>query len=340
MGQARFLVVRLGSMGDVVHALPAVHALRAAHPNARIDWLIESRWSELLFGDRDINEVITFDRASWPGMLMTIRRLRAASYSAAIDFQGLYKSAILSRLSGASERIGFDRRHAREGGAAILYTRRVAPRGEHVIEHNLSLVEAAGALRVSKGAFCFPLGSHADAAAQVQQQLRARGASAYFVLNPGGGWGSKCWPAERFGHLHRRLVGMPEFAGLRGVVNFGPGERKLAEAVRLVAGEPEPLLLSLSLPQMIELIRGATFFVGGDTGPMHLAVALGVPVVALFGPTDPARNGPANSQDIVVRNAGPTETSYKRERSPASSMLSITVEQVLGAVVRRMGARS
>jgi lipopolysaccharide heptosyltransferase I len=340
MGEERFLIVRLGSLGDVLHALPAVHTLRAAHPAAKIDWVIESRWRALLDGNPDINDVLELDRASWSRLRATVRKLRAAGYTAAIDLQGLYKSAVLARLSGARQRIGFDRRYARESGAALFYSERIVPRGRHVIEHNLSLAAAAGAERIALDAARFPLSANPQAAEEIRQQLRARGVGEYFVMSPGGGWGSKCWPAERYGQLHRRLLEAPAFAGLRGVVNFGPGEQELAETARRAAGQPEPVVMPLALPQLVALIRGARFFVGGDTGPLHLAVALGIPVVALFGPTDPARNGPIHPVDIVVRNAGAEDTSYKRERMPAPSMLSISVDQAADAICRRMGVRA
>jgi lipopolysaccharide heptosyltransferase I len=338
MAAPRFLIVRLGSLGDIVHTLPAVHALHEAHPDARIDWIVESRWRPLLEGNPDITEVLAFDKATWQGWRTAIARLRANLYTSSIDFQGLWKSALLARFSGAEKRFGFAGEYAREGGASVLYTLRVRPEGKHVIEHNLSLVAAADAGKKRLADAQFPLRISPEAEAAVQKQLAAQGIEEYFVLCPGGGWVSKCWPAERYGHLHRRIVMQPEFSGLRGVVNFGPGEKKLAEAVRLVADQPEPILLSLELSQLMALIRRAKFLVGGDTGPLHLAAAMGVPVVALFGPTDPARNGPFNPADIVIRNARPEETTYKRHTAPAPSMLTITVEQVLEAVHRRMGA--
>jgi lipopolysaccharide heptosyltransferase I len=337
MPEPRILIVRLGSLGDIVHTLPAARALRAAFPDAQLDWIVERRWAPLLQGNPDLNRVIAFDRGSIGGWLSAARALRAASPSVAIDFQGLYKSAALARISGAPRRFGFGARSARESGAAMAYTHAVEPAGAHVIEHNLWLARAAGAKPVALADAEFPLAIPRAAEERMEMQLAASGVTQFFVLNVGGGWGSKCWPAERFGHLHRLLLERHVSKGWRGVVNFGPGERKLAEAVRLVAGEPEPLLLSPDLPQLLALLKRARFVVGADTGPLHLAVALGTPVVGLFGPTDPARNGPCRAADIVVRNAAADETTYKRGRSPAPSMLSISVEQVVAAVERRLG---
>jgi lipopolysaccharide heptosyltransferase I len=336
MGNERFLVVRLGSLGDIVHTLPAVHALRAKFPGAQIDWLVEDKWRALLIGNPDINEVIHLDRSTWSGVSSCVRQLRRRKYDCAIDFQGLYKSALLTRLSGARRRIGFAIELLRESGAAWFYTERVHSTASHVVDQNLALAHNLGA---EKGETRFPLANSDEAERFVRMQLGAKGGKKYFVMSPGGGWMSKCWPAEQYGHLHRRLLSLYSFAGWRGVVNYGPGERKLAEAVRLVAGEADPLLFSGDLPQLMALIRGTALFVGGDSGPLHLAVALGTPVVGLYGPTDPSRNGPYSAADVVVRNARAEETTCKRDSSPALSMRSITVDQVVAAVQRRLGVK-
>jgi lipopolysaccharide heptosyltransferase I len=329
----RFLIIRLGSLGDVVHTLPVAHALRGSFPRARIDWVIEPRWRLLLKGNPDLNNVVLFERASWKGIRACVRELRAARYTYAIDCQGLYKSALLAFFSRASFRVGFDRAHAREPGAAMFYNLPAVPKAGHIVEQNMSLAYNAGAKFTSA---VFPLKIPLDASAHVEQVLSGRGIKEkdYYVMSPGGGWGGKCWPAERYGHLHRRLY---EKYRWRGVVNYGPGERKLAEAVRLVAGEPEPLLVSLDIPQLMALLKRAKFVVAGDSGPLHLAAALTTPVVGLYGPTDPARNGPYTITDVVIRNAPPGEVSYKRTQEPAPSMLSITLDQVVAAIERRLG---
>lgn len=335
MAEPRILVVRLGSLGDVIHTLPAVAALRRAHPRAQLDWIVETKWAPLLEGNPDVSEVIGFERAGLAGWRRALARLRAERYSLAVDFQGLYKSALLARLAGARERIGFAGEAAREPGAAIFYTHRVAPAGApHVIERNLALAAAAGA---AADAVRFPLRVAPEAERWLQAQLAAHRIRDYFVLSPGGGWRSKLWPAERYGHLHRRLASDPRGGGWRGVVNFGPGERTLAEAARLVAGEPQPLVAPLELPQLVALLARARLVIAADTGPLHLAAALGTPVVGLYGPTSPERNGPWGQQEFVVRNARAEDTTYRRGREHAPTMLSITVDQVVEAVARRMG---
>lgn len=348
MPELRLLMVRLGSMGDIVHALPALAALREAHPNAHIDWVVERKWAELLEGCAQLNTVIPQDRGLRP-TLRLIGELRARRYDVALDFQGLYKSAAIAFFSGANRRIGFDAAHGREAGASRFYNQRVSPQSAHVVEMNLSLARApmasgratpmhrgaAGATVLSPPQLSLPIAPAADAF--LGRQLESRQLKEYYVISPGGGWRSKCWPAEQYGHLHRKLA---ERHGWRGVVTHGPGERALAEAVRLVAGEPEPFVLGTDIAQLKALLRRAKFVVAADSGPLHLAAALGTPVVGLYGPTDPKRNGPYGQLEHVVRNAGDDQISYKRTGEYSPLMLSIKVEQVIAAIERRMGTQN
>jgi heptosyltransferase I len=330
MAEDRFLVVRSSSMGDIIHTLPAAACLRDSFPGAQIDWLVDRKWRELLHGNADLNHVIEIDRGDFPQMAGCIKQLRASGYTTALDFQGLYRSAILAYLSGAPRRFGFDRDHAREGLAALLYNHPVAPQGVHKVDQNISLAEAAGA---KAGAVRFPLAACESAEDWATAELAENSVADFFALSPGGGWTSKCWPAERYGELHRELN---RKYGWRGVVSFGPGERGLAEQVLAAAGDSKPVLLEMNIPQLMAVLRRAKVFVAGDTGPLHLASGLGTPVVGLFGPTDPARNGPYGAANIVVRNARPEETTYQRGTSHSSAMLSITVQQVVEAVERRL----
>lgn len=331
MPEQRFLLLRMSSLGDIIHTLPAASALRDSFPDAHIDWLVDHRWEPLLAGNPDLNHVICIDRARLRGISECIRELRSVDYTCALDFQALYRSAIIGYASGAPRRIGFDREYAREGLASILYTEEVHPQGLHKVDHNLSIVEAAGARR---DCVRFPLHVPGEAAQTVQKKLDESGISEFYALSPGGGWVSKCWPAERYGQMHRELA---KRYGWRGIVSFGPGEREMAEEVLRTAGHPAPILLEMNLPELMALLRRAKFFVAGDTGPLHLASALGTPVVGLYGPTDPARNGPYSKEDVVVRNARPEETTYQRGNSYSPCMLSIPVEQVVDAIQRRLG---
>jgi heptosyltransferase-1 len=334
MSESRFLLVRLGSLGDIVHALPAAAAIRDTFPDARVDWLVDSKWTRLLEGNADLSNVISMEGKSAGGIFAAVRQLRAADYTHAIDFQGLYKSALLAFASGAPRRIGFQNSYAREGLASVLYTERLNPRGPHKVDHNRTLAERAGA-RI--GNVRFPLAIHSEDDERISRDLAAHDLQEYFVLNPGGGWRSKCWPAERYGLLCRELA---ERYGLHGIVTFGPGEEDLAQEIIRAAEGSAPVALPLKLGPLMAALRRAKFVVSADTGPLHLASALGAPVVGLFGPTDPVRNGPYSSDGVVVRNPRFSETTYRRGASYSRSMLSITVEQVLEAVERLLRPRS
>jgi len=333
MVEPRFLLVRLGSMGDVIHALPAASALRDTFPRARIDWLIDPVWARLLEGNPDISNVISVDRKSATGIGAALSKLRSAEYSCAIDFQALYKSAILSFASRAPRRIGFSSSYAREGLASIFYTHHFNPRGAHKVDHNFTLAEAAGA---QKRPPRFPLRIRAEDDALVTRELASRGLTEFFVLNPGGGWMSKCWPPQRYGELHQKLAARLR---LRGVVTCGPGEDKLADQVIAASGAPAPVAIPLGLGPLAALLRRARFVISADTGPLHLAAALGTPVIGLFGPTDPARNGPFSSdpsRNTIIRNPRGCETTYRRGASYAASMLSITIGQVFENISRHL----
>lgn len=334
MAEPRFLLVRLGSLGDIIHALPSAASLRETFPGARIDWVVEAKWARLLKRNPDITNVIVLNRGNHGGFRAAIRQLRAANYTCAIDFQALYKSALLAFASGAPRRVGFKSSYAREGLAAALYTERLNPRGPHKVDHNFTLVEAAGARALAPR---FPMAIEPEDQEQVARELAAQGIREFFVLNPGGGWLSKCWPAECYGELHRRVA---ERFGSRGVVTFGPGEENLARQTVVAAGNPAPVALPLGLGPLITLLQRAKFVVSADTGPLHLAAALGAPIVGLYGPTDPSRNGPYGGRDRVVRNAHASVTTYRRGASYSPAMVSITVEQVLKAIECRLRRRS
>jgi heptosyltransferase I len=327
MPERRFLIVRLGSLGDIIHTLPAAAALRDSFPDAQIDWVVEAKWRAILEGNRDLNRVISMDRGRVSDIIETAKAIRRAKYTSALDFQSLYKSALLAFASGSRERLGFDRQYAREGMATLFYTRRIHPSGAHKVEHNLALAAAARAEMPKVARFTLPESPEAEAWAD--RKLRELEAHEFYVLSPGGGWRSKCWPAERFGAMQREISGR---LGLQGIVSFGPGEEKLAEEVVAASGSRAPKPLAMNLPQLMAVLRRAKFLVAADTGPLHLASALGTPVVALFGPTDPARNGPYGKPAIVVRKAEAGETTYKRGASYSPAMMRIEVSDVMAAI--------
>jgi len=323
----KILVVRLSSLGDIVHSLPGVAAVRAVAPGAEIHWLVARVWAPVLAGCPVADRLIYFDRGQARSMVRSVRELRAAGYDTAVDFQGLYKSAMLTLFSGAARRVGFHHLSAREPGASIFYNDRVHAGGPHRVQKNLSLAERLGAPRDAEPQFPFRVNAAAEQS--VRERLAACGIDNYWVALPGGGWAGKLWPAERCGALCREVE---RRLGLRALIIGGAGEQSLAEAAIGAAASAAPIRFPTTLPELMAVLARARFVVGGDTGPVHLAAALGAPVVGLYGPTDPAQTGPYTKEAVIVRNARPDETSYRFSASPSRAMLSITVEQVIAAV--------
>lgn len=339
----RVLIVRLSAMGDVIHTLPAAQALRQAFPHAAIGWMIEERWAELLCAPGEarrgarsaqrplVDWVHTVDLKGWGKSLFSVPTIehiarvwndvRAAQYEIALDLQGAIRSAVVASWSGAP--VVYGAREPREGPAALWYTRQATPRGVHVIEQNLSIVEALTGHKMVVPAIEFPRNCSKEE--MVERRLQSAGIGEFAILNPGAGWGAKRWPAERYGHVARAIAK----CGVQSVVNYGPGEEDLAREVEQVSGGSATALQS-SISELIALTRRAKLFVGGDTGPIHLAAALQVPVVGIFGPTDPARNGPYGTRSVVLRNPASTTTHARNPRTD-EAMLAINVEAVIDA---------
>jgi heptosyltransferase I len=345
MAEPRFLVLRLGSLGDIVHTFPAVAALRDSFPAAEIVWLTHPRWHFLVESCGLASEVRNIETRSLSSLRAAIHGVRHAHWDAAIDYQGLWKSAALPFFGGVKRRIGFSSDTIREAGVPLLYTDRVKAKTVHIADQNGELSLRAGARRVA-APFCLRIPSNDEMA--VRAQLQRTGIDRYVVLSPGGGWRAKCWPAERFGAL---CLQVRNALGLRCVVNYGPGEDDLANAVRAASGDADPLLYNGELGPLMAMLRHAACIVGGDTGPLHLAIALDTPAVALHGPTDPDRNGPYHvpasssgyggdgraGDDIVLRAANAVRT-HSRDDQTHPSMLAIDVASVFDAVRRRIGA--
>jgi len=330
----RVLVVRLGSLGDLVHALPAVAAIHRAFPDAAIDWLVEAPHREFLDLVPFLREVVVVRDRSASAWLAARRTLRPRRYDVAIDFQGLLKSAALARLSGAARVIGFDRAALREPVAAPFYTERVATgEGRHVIQKNLSLAAALGA---ATNRIEFPLAW--DGSAAVSDFL-ARIPGRFALLNPGAAWPNKRWPPDRFGLVARELAARHSLAS---VVLWGPGEREAAETVVAASRGAATLAPETGLRDLVALARAASLMISGDTGPTHIAAAVGAPIVALFGPTTPARNGPWSPDDISISRYDRCDCHYERRcrRTPDTWCLaSIDVDEVLEAVRIRVAER-
>jgi heptosyltransferase-1 len=335
----KILIVRVGALGDVLHALPAVAALRRERPDWQIDWVVERRWAGVLAaGDGPgswgpgpvVNHVHLAEAQQWsrapasPGTLKSIlalrRSLRAQRYDLAVDLQGTLRSAVIARMSGAAQIYGYA--DPREPLAAKLYRKKIAREGVHVVEQGAALLGAATATALTPAAVELPLAAWADEwAAELVGRRRV------CFLAPGGGWGAKRWPARHFGELAQRLDAL----GFTVMVNASRKDDVLAAAA-IAASEGKAQIAVCNVTGMVALVRRCALLVGGDSGPGHLAAALGVPLVALFGPTDPARNGPWGLGPIAVLRDPSSLTSYKRSDEPDPGMERISVDAVLAAV--------
>jgi heptosyltransferase I len=344
----RLLVVRLGAMGDILHALPAVTALRRMHPTWTIDWVIEPRWRALLSArseceaagaqlqtNRDtsqplVDRILLAPVKDWgrrPLGIATLREikalrgaLRAGRYSAVLDFQGAVRSAAIGRLASSPRLIGEE--HPREPAAKWLFTERVDVRGAHVIEQDLELAAAVAGDPIEFTEPCLPVDAAAEAWAD---RILPRSSVRAAMITPGAGWGAKRWPVERYAAVAAGLIER----GFRVLVNAGPGEESLAaEIVRVTGGAATPVLCALE--QLISLTRRISLAVAGDTGPLHLACALGCPVVGIYGPTDPSRNGPFGTRFRVLRSPE-SRRDHTRHAQPEAGMLTIMPEDVLNA---------
>jgi heptosyltransferase I len=379
-------VVRLGAMGDILHTLPAVTALRAAHPDWVIGWAVEPHWAPLLVSEssearavhsagsapesrhmpepdpaRPLLERPLVDRVHLAGVkgwgraslrkhtltdIARVRRdLRAARYDVCVDFQGAVRSAILGRFAGAPRMIGED--DPREHAARLFYAERVKTTGRHVIEQCLEVAGAIAAEVLPFQAAELPRDPRAEAwcEAWLQEQFGLR---PFVLLNPGAGWGAKRWPAERYGQVAGALAAL----GYGVAVNAGPREADLAAAVVFASTTASrkgigaacdacsPVIaVSPSLAELISLSRRVSLVIAGDTGPLHLANALGRPVVGIFGPTDPVRNGPFGSAFRVLRHPE-SRRDHTRRSDPEAGLLTISVGDVMTAACELLVAES
>ena len=356
----RVLIVRLGALGDVVHAIPVAAALRRAFPSARIDWLVSAKHRDIL----DLVPVIdrrlaindrprgAHDRGATPrsergestavtSFVSAIRELRRARYDVAIDLQGLIKSALLARSSGAPRVIGFAATYAREGPARLFYTDAHDPgRGglydpretRHVVDINLGLLQTLG---VPAGPPEFPI---ERAESRAAERAAGQAGGRYALLNPGAAWPNKRWPPERLGAL---AAALRDRHGLASIVLWGPGEEQLARDTAAAAAGAAFVSDRTTVADLVALARGAAVMVSGDTGPMHIASAVGTPLVGIYGPTRPVRNGPLSPLDVTVsRDAACQCHHLRRCVRDRMCLLDIHVDEVLAAVERRLAVQA
>jgi len=347
MTARRILIVRLSALGDIVHAVPVLAALRRHDPAIEIDWLVEAAYEPVLALVDGIRQRVVVRAASSGatggprfgtgpgGYLRAIGYLRRQGYDVALDLQGLIKSAVWARASGARRVVGFSRDHLREPQAAWLYHEHVTPpHPAHVIDKNLALAAHLGA---PARPVALPL--HADASPAVRAELaRTLDGQRYAVLNPGAAWPNKRWPAERFGALAEALR---RRHGLLSLVTWGPTERALADAIVAASNGAARVSPPTSVGDLAAVMRGASLVVSGDTGPLHIAAAMGAPLVGLYGPTWPERNGPWDPDDVVISRADQCRCHHKRRcLTGAPCIETIGVDEVIAAADRRLGAEA
>jgi heptosyltransferase-1 len=336
----RLLVVRLGAMGDILHALPAVTALRQTHPDWVIDWVVEPRWLALLSAESNtgrgpaqpvVDHLHLAPTRIWrkaPFSRQTIHEInalrvtmKAAEYDAVLDLQGAIRSAIVARLASGRRLIG--EAEPRERAARRLFSERISTSGAHVIEQDVELASAIAGDKLAPVPPWLPIDPAAEA--WTDEILPPTGHQPAVLINPGAGWGAKRWPVERYAAVAHCLIA----AGCRILINIGPGEEPLADAIlRQTSGAAIPLVCSLS--QLIALTRRISLTIAGDTGPLHLACALSRPVVGIYGPTDPSRNGPFGTRSIVLRSPE-SRRDHSRLHAPEAGLLTIQPDAVLRA---------
>lgn len=326
----RLLIVRMSALGDIVHALPVLSAIRGAWAAAEIDWLADERYAGVL----DLVEGLSHRVVVRPGYLEALSFMRARRYDAALDLQGLIKSASAAWLSGAARVIGFETSVLRESSAAWFYSE-AAPvaAGVHIIQKNLSVLPALGIERPSQPQFPFVLPASA-AADQVSTDAASRGGGRFVLINAGAAWPNKRWPPDRFGALAHRIQ---EEHALPSYVLWGRGEEPLADAVVSASRGAAVRAPETSLGDLLTLSSRAALMISGDTGPIHFAAAMRTPVVGLYGPTWPERNGPWDPDDVVVSRATECVCHHKRQCQRGVMCLdSVTVNEVASAVTRRL----
>ncbi|MCS6885790.1 MAG: glycosyltransferase family 9 protein [Acidobacteriota bacterium] len=333
-----FLVVRLSAIGDCVHALPAVAALKETFPDSRIGWVVEKTAAKILEGSPVIDELIVVDTKlwrrspflAWREAMTAVARCRKG-FDVALDMQGLLKSGLFAALSTAKVRLGFSNNGLREEASRFFLTHQVVVDSRlHVIEKNLQLVRAIGA---KTSGYKFPIYVSEADEGYIDELLGKLAVGRFAIINPGGGWVTKLWPAERFGLLADALA---EHFGLYSLVTLGPGEEQLADRVVSSSRRSVATAVNVNLKQFVALAKRAVLFVGSDTGPLHIAAAVATPIVGIYGPTDPSRNGPINPLDVCVELNVECRQGCYRRHCPTIECMDISVDQVLRGVERRL----
>lgn len=338
------LIVKLGAIGDIIHTLPTLAALRASFPDAAISWVAERRSAEILRNNPMLANLIEVDTRSLRGgrviekMLIDftsqVKDLRRNKFDIALDFQGLIKSGIISRISGARARWGFSRDDLREPAARVFYTHTAKlPGRSHVIRRNLALAQTALGIEIPVETFEFPI-STTECDLREADEIASKAGGKFVILNPAGGWVTKLWHAEKYGDLADMIW---EEHGLSSIVVAGPNEAALAARVVESSRSGRTTVATPSLKAFYELAKRASVYVGGDTGPTHLAIAAGTPIVGIFGPTEWWRNGSIDPDDVCVeRNDIGCRVDCHRRTCSNWICMDISPESVFTAVRSRI----
>jgi heptosyltransferase-1 len=324
------LLIRLGALGDVVHAMPVVSALVEAWPGVRVGWAVQAPYAELVSRVRGVTSVhVVRSRVD----IGATRAMRRAAYDVCLDLQGLMKSAAYARASGARRVIGFAKDLAREPLAALAYGETGGVPGRHVVEQNLSLLQRLGI--APAGVPPIDIDVPPSVVVKSARVLLGDPEARYVLVNPGAAWPNKRWPVERFASLADDVY---RAHGLRTLVAWGPGEASLAAAVATASSDGAAVMApEAGILDLLALAQAAEVVVAGDTGPLHLAAAIGTPVVGLFGPTPPARNGPWHPDDLVVSRHDACQCVFERRCTSGQWCLGgIPVEDVAAAVTERL----
>ena len=340
-GLLKILIVRLGALGDIIHAIPAQQAIASQYPEAEIHWLTKPAYRDLLNCVEDLARVWVFDDSglrSYPSRFLSdwwslTKQLRAEKFDYVFDFQGLLISAFLARNARARQSFGFQPERFKETGCSWLYD--VAIEGEadlsrHVVETNSRLVSRA--LETGPVEARISLNLSQRDLTYVNEQLSSREMDRPILINPGAGWKTKLWDPVCYGEL---ALLIEEELGIPVLFTYGPGEEKLLETIREACPTLPVRTFPSTIPQLAALCQQSRLMIAGDCGPLHLAVAQGTPTVAILGPTNPTRNGPFNSQDLVVKRELPCSDSYRRTCSEFICM-NIPVAQVFETVAQRL----
>ena len=340
------LIVRLSAIGDIIHSLPVLAAIKRHLPDAHVSWVAEQRSAEILRGNPMIDDLIEVNTRAFKGgrriedilieMSRQARDIRRSKYDVAIDLQGLIKSAVATQVSAAKRRWGFDKNGMREPAGRIFYTDTVKTEPKiHVIRKNLALAAAAIGFDAS-AKIEFPISTEEQHRAEANELIAKTNGREFAILNPAGGWVTKLWRAADFGKLADRI---DNELGLTPIVVTGPNENELAGIVRTNSGSERIIFAEPSLKGFYELAKAATVYVGGDTGPTHLAIAASAPVVGIFGPTEWWRNGSLDPKDICVERTD-IECRIDCHRRTCSNWIcmDIPVDAVFDAVRKRIAA--